>query len=605
MFAFSNILWRFKGMANAEESIANIIDSLDLLSKPFTEYSLDSEINSIIKGKGIENIPGSWRAEAMAFQFVQDYQDQDTGWGTYYGPMFVLPNEDGRMVESPSFQLITPEILEYWEKRAREATHPILKVRYADLAWVFSKIKTGKQPHYSLAHIIIDNTIVVAEQQKHEHEVDVIKKLKRALSIAISINDATRLNKLAQCIIYFEDNIAQDKMRGLWGFSYDLLLKNKKVTLSSNDENKIISDLEKRLDRVTDANDKDKLDPWAAEAAAVRLAEYYRSKIQQSNIISALSKVGEAFNAIISDSSPLQASSWLQHLHSLYLQYGMREEAENIAIKLREIGPRVNDDMQSISQEFRVTHEEMDSYVNSIIDKDDIEKTLMRIAGHYVPQKDEVENQLKKLAIEAPLSYLVHKQIQDYQGRPVASIGSLEDDLDGNIVHLSTQNMTISSIFLREVIKRCIAEFQLTEQVLCDYLFKAPVFEDDKKPLINDGLKYYLEGNHLVASHLLIPQIENVIRLIVEKSGGSILKKSRSGGMHLKLLDELLRDERISNLFGENVALYFRILLTDQRGWNLRNDICHGIMPAAYFTSMITDRIFHILLCLAIVRIKK
>ena len=36
----------------------------------------------------------------------------------YYGPM-LLGNNDGAMIESPSINQITPQMIDYWEKRIR------------------------------------------------------------------------------------------------------------------------------------------------------------------------------------------------------------------------------------------------------------------------------------------------------------------------------------------------------------------------------------------------------------------------------------------------------------------------------------------------------
>jgi hypothetical protein len=50
-------------------------------------------------------------------------------------------------------------------------------------------------------------------------------------------------------------------------------------------------------------------------------------------------------------------------------------------------------------------------------------------------------------------------------------------------------------------------------------------------------------------------------------------------------------------------APYFQVLFTDQRGWNIRNDVCHGISPVQAFSwPSLTDRIFHALLILATMR---
>lgn len=590
-------------LENSENyNISQIVDGLDLLSKPCVEYEIDRAIHSYIKEQNIEELPFQWMAEGMAFAFMENYPDQETGWGTYYGPMMVLPNEAGQLSESPSIRLVTPEILAYWEKRSKEAKHPILKLRYADLVWDFSKTNANTAPHFSIAHTIIDSTIEIAKGKVHKNETDVITKLERALSVAISINDQKRKDLLRDTIIQYEDEIAQDDKPGLWGFSFNLLLRNKKIPLSAEVENKLVQDLENRLKRLSDVNDKEKLNPWGgAESAALDLAAYYRSINKNEDIKRVLLTLGNVFEIASEDATPLQISAWLQHIHAIYLEFGLNDEAQNIAKKIKSVGPKIKDEMKTFSYEMKITKKEMDDYVNALIDED-LQASIGRIANQFVPLKDQVENQLRDLKKKAPVSFLFTKQIQDHHGRPIATIGPIEDDLMGHIVSQTSQNMRISSIFLGRVLEELISRFKITTQYFVDYLYKSPVFEEDKKIILLDGIKAYLDGNHLVAIHLLVPQIENAFRKLVELSGGSVLKPGRTGGMNLKTLDEILRDHNIAVIFGEDESLYFRILLTDQRGWNIRNNVCHGIIPADTFQSIISDRIFHVLLLLSLIR---
>jgi len=74
--------------------ISEIIDSLDLLNAPIAEYQISGAINSFINkndNKGLE-LPFSWKAEAMAFDFVHNCPNKDTGWGNYYGPKLFPPS---------------------------------------------------------------------------------------------------------------------------------------------------------------------------------------------------------------------------------------------------------------------------------------------------------------------------------------------------------------------------------------------------------------------------------------------------------------------------------------------------------------------------------
>ena len=88
-------------------------------------------------------------------------------------------------------------------------------------------------------------------------------------------------------------------------------------------------------------------------------------------------------------------------------------------------------------------------------------------------------------------------------------------------------------------------------------------------------------------------------------AGGNVLKQARGGSFHLRTFDEILRDEIIIEALGEDFADYFRILFTDQRGWNVRNNVCHGLKEPSMFNSQIADRLLHALLCLGLIQTKK
>ncbi len=168
-----------------------------------------------------------------------------------------------------------------------------------------------------------------------------------------------------------------------------------------------------------------------------------------------------------------------------------------------------------------------------------------------------------------------------------------------------SQNMSISNLFLQEVLIGFKEKFRPTAEDLIKYLYRSPVFEEDKKAIIEKGIKFYLENDFISGIHLLIPQIEDAFRNLIEKAGGAIYKPGRNGGMNLKIFDEILREPIVSSVFDENVSFYLRILFTDPRGWNLRNLVCHGSISPQQITNDIADRVFHAILLLAQVREQK
>ena len=83
-----------------------------------------------------------------------------------------------------------------------------------------------------------------------------------------------------------------------------------------------------------------------------------------------------------------------------------------------------------------------------------LEETFKRIAVQFIPNKDKVEQQVLNLAKKHPITYLFTKKLQDYSGRPVATIGGIENDFEGNTIHQLSQNMGIDSLFLRFSFKK-------------------------------------------------------------------------------------------------------------------------------------------------------
>jgi hypothetical protein len=54
--------------------------------------------------------------------------------------------------------------------------------------------------------------------------------------------------------------------------------------------------------------------------------------------------------------------------------------------------------------------------------------------------------------------------------------------------------------------------------------------------------------------------------------------------------------------FKEDGAYYLRLVLTDQRALNIRNSLCHGILPPESFDKNVANRLLHVLVLLGLVR---
>jgi hypothetical protein len=245
----------------------------------------------------------------------------------------------------------------------------------------------------------------------------------------------------------------------------------------------------------------------------------------------------------------------------------------------------------------------MQGYVNAML-QGSLEDVLRRIAVHFLQSKSKTAAQVQELSSQYPLHYMFRSVLQDNNGRPIAEIGSVKDDFESHVVRQMSMEMTFNSLFLFNVIRSSRIEKGLTSSILYDYIVKSPLFAHEVHEILKIGIEAYFDDKYVESILVLLPHIEAAVRRLIDLVGGDTLKPNRDKGMNLRTLDDLLRDKVVVKSFGEDMAFYLRVLLTEQIGWNIRNRACHGLLPFTNYNYYFGDRVIHALLCLAQVKEK-
>ncbi len=579
----------------------DLLQELDGSDAPATESEIRSLIQGLVADSAEVDIPFEVRAEGTAFGFCENCADSEGGRGTYFGPMAVFRAKDGSLVEVPSIEAVEPRHVEYWAGRSEVCNNPLLTARYCGLVWDLAKRVTGASPPHEIARRYVASLIKVSDEGRDRYDSGTVQKLKRAMEVALSLNDVGLVTTCKDAILRLEKRVADDGKAGLWGFSFDLLVGHKNIDLTADELKAIIDDLEGLLDRLCRESEGKMADPWTAKYAAERLAKYYRAAGRGPDVQRVLGRLREAVESVAKEASGLLAYSLLKEVYSAYRQFGLFEEAEAVSNRMREVGPAMVDEMREVAVKVEIPRDELDAYVEEIT-SGGAEAAVCGAVGAYIPDGDEIKERMLRQSKEFPLQYLIGSEVLDGRGRVIASVGSLENDLEGNTVRHVADDMRMRVPFLSAVMHRLVERYSLTADALLDFICQSPAFREDKRSILRRGLQAYLDGDHLVAVHLLVPQIEDAIREVLELLGGAVLKVGRGGGFHLRTLDDLLRDGLLAKMLGDDVTTYFRVLLTDQRGWNLRNDLCHGLLPGEAYGVALADRVIHVLLCLSLLR---
>lgn len=127
---------------------------------------------------------------------------------------------------------------------------------------------------------------------------------------------------------------------------------------------------------------------------------------------------------------------------------------------------------------------------------------------------------------------------------------------------------------------------------LADFVFIAqasPFVPPGRKMLFARGLYEGMKGNFALAIHLLIPQVENAIRVIVQL----LAAKDPQRADYAEVLNDPERPFLTQSLYepwsnelallfgdkGEDIVFALRVLLVERFGGNLRNCVMHGLIP--------------------------
>jgi len=597
--------------------VKNYLEKLDQEQKVLVSYhgehNFAKEIKDIL-AKDTNYKPTSEDiAEQMAFDFMTEYPNDNSGWGTYHGPMFILPNQQGQMVEYPSIKRVDEKTLNYWIKRAKESKNPILSARYADLVVDFSPKVINKNADIRLFQIVIDSNIAICEKSLAD-PLDCKTKIKRALVLSIQINYQKKISKVKKIIINLEKKAATDDKPGLWGFAFKWLILDfsKKITLDEKEKSELIKTLEDRLKRI-------EKDTQLTENAVSLLAEYYANEKDENNLMRVLDVLEKSLKTNNrTNSDVLLKLHAYEKIHEIYQKYrdkGFQKAkvaSDRISQEIGQLDLDWNKSLKEIFVTTKIRQKDIDNFLKAIFGEKEqgtLETIIAKMAINFLPRKEAVEKQLKDVSGKYPLQFLCTTQVISDDGIPIAKLSTLEEDYDNHFQRYASQYLQFGSFFLA----LAIDEFKkrISKQNIVEYFKNSLLFENENKEYLKRALFLYWDNDYLVSSHLFNPLIESAIRQLVKNCGGIVLKPNNLGGYDRVTLGSFLREDKkgqgsiIKNVFSkvdQNICFYFRLVLISSLGMNLRDDFAHGFGKKKFFSRDASDRLFHILMCLSLVK---
>lgn len=317
--------------------------------------------------------------------------------------------------------------------------------------------------------------------------------------------------------------------------------------------------------------------------------------------------------------SPPSHMAAAHHLKSAILEYrglpGMRDKVYELRIRLVQCERHIPDEMFSFPMEGKLDTQPWHDQARDAVRGRPFPDTLRVLASlFHPPAMDSLLESAKKNAEDSPLWSFLHRSIINDDGRTIGYIpSSSSDDQSQAQTALEAAMFEIAPygrfervvLILQPALHQIVNEHIVRAGDLVPILAQSAFVPRRRIRIIAKGIHAGLTGDFITALHLLIPQIENSLRYILEMRGAPVSGINSEGIEDWYLLKALLQLPEASDFFGNDLIFDMRGLLSERHGSNTRNLMAHGLMDDDDFDKIDAQYIWWLALhlCFLVIRV--
>ena len=206
-----------------------------------------------------------------------------------------------------------------------------------------------------------------------------------------------------------------------------------------------------------------------------------------------------------------------------------------------------------------------------------------------ITKYEEARQHAKDVLRASPLMAFIGGSVIGHDGRVVAkkpSFDSANPDAESNEVAIfaqmvQTHSMSIGlrvNALILPALEAIRGEHSVTIELLHILVRQSPIVPTDRALLIARGLHCGFEENWVAAAHILVPQLENIVRQHLKVAGVITTVMDAKGITNEVGLSTLMDLPEVDTIFGEDLAFEIRALFCSHFGPNLRNELAHGLL---------------------------
>lgn len=325
--------------------------------------------------------------------------------------------------------------------------------------------------------------------------------------------------------------------------------------------------------------------------------QFRRAAKDESGAGNARLRVAEAYvsegmaRAQGGNASYMAAATFLKDgVEALRRARAKRERVEEVKAKLAEFQELSLGEMKSF--EYSQDISEMVKGAQEHVTGLDLLDALRRFSlGYPLVDLADLKETVVKNANEFPLQHLFGGSVVDNKGRSTVQLPVILG-LEGAEADNAIEGEMFSNLskfqwgirvqgFIEPARVQILNEHHPDLRDLAFLVQNNPFVPPGHEGVFLRGLHAGFHGDFLVAAHLLVPQIENSMRFVLEGNGVDISNLMSDGTQPVKILGPLFDIPETTQIFGESLVFELRGLLIEKRGAEFRNRIAHGFTSEA------------------------
>lgn len=518
-------------------------------------------------------------------------------------PSMSMSNKKGHVLNFPDLNNFDEKTFEYLQERLLGTENVLLKSRYSTILW------NSPKKHGKYAKIAVDSFIDLIKiyeskdkkEDKKDYDIYIVETAKNAYKIALQskykVNESK--SEIKRLINQFKIG------NSLWRLSLVELMLEDRRNFTKNDFNGISDVLWKLSKSLIKSNNTH---------GAIKVLEIgvkVENKISEGKY-DWLKEIAKSYE-ILMETAEIKGDSAAIYFCEKSLEYYKKTEEE---IKISEMEKKYNSlkNLQKLKKieapvDLSETFKRIRKFVKDLMkgDSDEVIKYLM-YSNHILPKRKELEKFVEELHSEHPMQKILSVAVFDQSGH-VAQRFSEPDEIKYHaILGQFKIELEINTInLLNEVILTAILENKLSYDILWKYLIDNSWFGKTIQKSVNNKtieynwldlispslyeyfyqINYYLLNpssppNLVLVIDSLVLKIEGLLRDICQNSGITTFyqtqdKKNRNITRE-KDIEAILHEDPVKDLFTEDEILFFKFLLVEKAGYNLRHKVAHSLL---------------------------